>query len=258
MNRIFLLLSLCLFSSNGFSAIENQSSYYGHYRPLSPDAPSIQAILSVKSLAGRPGSFVAFLRTENEAALYLMDPAQDASISYVLIPLRMTIDGDIGAPNNNPTYIIQNGRDEAGRNCFNIIAAGSKVPTRFDGTFQIGDKRYDSNWNNSQIGTYNLRGSHLGVNVSEYNSKERQTALSFNLADWRGPYLLKKRWPAIYKVEQRSYTNSGIMAEGTSIGIGLFFHDWSWDEHRQQWNATHKFVVLDGKSTNFLKTFYKR
>lgn len=197
----------------------------GAYRGFTNDNEKMD--LLVQPMGGREGSYLALLlkngRYFTDANLYVIDPYQGSR--FVMTPVVVTEDGEIGMRNNNPSLVLDVVSSEGGRASFMIRSAGSSNPNGFQGTVDFTHrKKSNIQWLPYREGTYQIFRVRNAATLYVLPEGERQTNASINL-DGGGDFLIREKLPRIFVLHRNSIVASGERLAEAPSAIGVFLKE---------------------------------
>jgi hypothetical protein len=198
----------------------------GNY--LGVDNTNAYVHLMLREMRGTKGSFFALLvrsgQNNNKMSLYRVDKLQLGT--YVLTPLVVTPDGEIGILNDNPSLVLTVSKNNWGRAIFQVMNSKSNNHLGFQGPLTFDGRVSRSDWVNVQEGNYRQGNSRqYSVNISNFDPVERNTSVVFTNNNDQGIFLLEEIISGMYLLKENAFLKTGMQTRKNPSSIAIFYHD---------------------------------
>ena len=169
--KSLLIFAVSLTCLNAQAKFLKEGSYLGTYMGEE------KVHFMTRHAQNRDGSFFAVLtKDEKKLSLYLVDLTSDNS--YIMTPLEITQNGEIGIKNDDPSLrIVENS------NGFSIMSANSSNTKGFLGNLIFKDKSSPIKWIDVKSGEYALGKNDKALSISQFDLEDRSANAIF-LTSW--------------------------------------------------------------------------
>jgi hypothetical protein len=196
----------------------------GSYRGKLNNRSSVD--LLVKPLRGRSESYLAVMvqgnSKQSKIALYLIDPLE--SSQFVMTPLLVTEDGEVGVTNDDPSLVLNLGDIKHGKRTFVITNANSSNRAGFQGSMIFETDDSNLQWLDYQSAAYKLDGVRdTAALLSPIPPGERQSTALFTAGDRiSGNFAIREKLPNIFTLKGFVVSSRGAQTENYPKKIGIF------------------------------------